>query len=256
MSRDTVRQFLNIVAIIATLVVNILANALPINGQTTASISNRLPILFVPANYVFSIWGLIYLLLLGYAVFQALPAQKTDPTLRRIGWWVIISCIANISWVLLFHYNQFAFSMVAMLVLLVALATIYTRIRAGRDAGSLAESVLVRGTFSIYLGWITVATIANAAYVLFDAQWDGFGIADTTWTILLLVIAALVTSVMLLRHRDLAYTGVIIWALVGIVIKQSDVAPVAITAGLMIALIVAVAVVSRLRPAHKQPALA
>jgi hypothetical protein len=253
MSGDTLRRFLNVVALVSTLVVNGLANALPINGQTTAEISNRLPILFVPANYVFSIWGLIYTLLLGFGIYQALPAQRDNALVRRIGYWFIISCVANITWILMFHYNQFALSMVAMLVLLGSLITIYRRIRAERGPRTLGERIWVYGAFSVYLGWITVATIANAAYVLFDAQWNGFGIADTVWTVLLLLVAGGLTSYILLTRRDLAYAAVILWALVGIVIKQAAIAPVAVAAGAMIAVIVVAAIVSRLRRTPQTP---
>jgi len=247
MTRDSIRQAVNIVALVATLIVNTLSNALPINGQTAAQISNRLPVLFVPANYVFSIWGLIYILLIGFIVYQALPAQRHNALLRRISPWFVLSCAANITWLLFFHYNQFVLSMVVMLVLLYALITIYRHVRAANAAASRAESVWVRGTFSVYLGWITVATIANAAYTLLDAGWGGFGIADTTWTVLLLLVAAALTAYILLTRRDLAYAGVILWALVGIVVKQSAIAPVAITAGLMVAVVLVAAVISLLR---------
>lgn len=256
MARDTVRQLLNIVALGATIVVNVLANALPINGQTTASISNRLPILFVPANYVFSIWGLIYALLIGFAVYQALPAQRTNGVLRRISGWFVLSNIANIAWILLFHYNQFALSMVAMLIVLGSLIMIYRAVQATGEPVSRGFSLWVRGTFSVYLGWISVATIANAAYVLFDAGWNGFGIAESTWAVIMLVVAGGLTSYILLTRRDLAYAAVILWALVGILIKQSAVQPVAITAGVMVALVVAVAVVGWMRPAPTQAARA
>ncbi len=253
MSRDSIRQAINVVALVATLIVNTLSNTLPINGQTAAQISNRLPVLFVPANYVFSIWGLIYVLLIGFVVYQALPAQRHNALLRRISPWFVLSCVANITWLLFFHYNQFALSMVVMLALLFALITIYRHVRSA-GASSRGEAIFVRGTFSVYLGWITVATIANAAYTLLEAGWDGFGIADTTWTLLLLLVAAGLTSYILLTRRDLAYAAVILWALVGIVVKQAAVAPVALTAGIMIAVIVAVAVVSMVRtravPAH------
>ena len=247
MTRDSLRQLMNIVALVATLIVNTLSNTLPINGQTAAEISNRLPVLFVPANYVFSIWGLIYALLIGFGIYQALPAQRDNALLRRISPWFWLSCAANISWLLFFHYNQFPLSMVVMLVLLFALITIYRLIRSAGPSASRVEAIFVRGTFSVYLGWITVATIANAAYVLFDAGWNGFGIPDTTWTVLLLVVAAALTSYILLTRRDLAYAAVIVWALVGIYIKQSAVAPVATTAGLMVAVVVVAAIFATIR---------
>jgi benzodiazapine receptor len=237
MNRDVIRQGVNILALIATLIVNFLSNALPINGQTAAQIANRLPILFVPANYVFSVWGVNYILLIGFTIYQALPAQRENPLLRRVGYWFALSCAANIIWLFLFHYNQFALSMVAMIVLLVALITIYRRVHSG-NVFSTADRIWVQGTFSVYLGWITVATVANAAYVLFDAGWDGFGIAATTWTIIMLLVATAITGYMILTYADWAYAAVIVWALVGIVVKQVDTQVVALTAGAMIVVVV------------------
>lgn len=242
MNRDIVRQFVNITALIGALVMNFLSNTLPLNGQTAAQISNRLPILFVPENYVFSIWGIIYVLLIGFGVYQARPSKREDPAMRRIGYWFALSCVANGVWLLFFHYNQFPLSMVAMVVLLLSLIMIYLRLDIGRRVVSGAEKWWVHTTFSVYLGWITVATVANAAYVLFDAGWDGFGIAASVWTIIMLVIATLITLTMIVIRRDIAYTAVILWALVGIVIKQGATPPVAITAGIMVAAIVVVLV--------------
>lgn len=257
MNRDLLRQSVNVITAIITLTINVLANALPINGQTSAEISNRLPVLFVPANYVFSIWGVIYALLIGFTIYQALPSNRENSLLRRIGYLFALSNVANASWLLFFHYNQFPLSLVAMLVLLVTLITIYRRIHAHTGSLSRWAAVFVRGTFSVYLGWITVATIANAAYVLVDAGWDGFGIADTAWTVLMLVIAGALTTYILLTERDRAYAAVILWALVGIVIKQSETAPVALAAGVVAVLIVAVAVFSMTRSERtlaRQPA--
>jgi hypothetical protein len=238
MNRDVIRQMMVISAMVATMIVNFLSTWLPINGQTAADISNRLPILFVPANYVFGIWGIIYTLLIGFTVYQALPAQRENALLRRIGYWFVASCVANIIWLLFFHYNQFALSMVAMVALLITLIMIYRTIRA---AGSLtnAARIWVQGAFSVYLGWITVATVANASYVLYDANWDGFGMSPAVWAVVMLVIATVITGYIVLQYRDWAYAAVILWALAGIVVKQVDTQLVAITAGVMFAIIAA-----------------
>lgn len=237
MNRDVIRQIFVVLALGATLVVNYLSNALPINGQTAAEISNRLPILFVPANYVFSIWGVIYTLLIGFAVFHALPAQRENPLLRQIGYWFVVSCGANMIWLLFFHYNQFALSMVAMIILLAVLIVIYRTIRS-HGALSNTARLWVQGAFSVYLGWITVATVANASYVLYDAGWDGFGISDIVWTVVMLAIATTITGYIVLRYKDWAYAAVILWALAGIVVKQASTQVVALTAGVMFALII------------------
>lgn len=245
MNRDVVRQFVNIVALVFTLVINSLSQALPLNGQTSAEIANRLPIFFVPANYVFSIWGVIYTLLIAFIVYQALPSQRENPYVRRIGYWFALTCLANGTWLVLFHYNQFALSMVAMVVLLAALLVIYTRIGIGKEAVSRGVHWCVHIPFSTYLGWITVATVANAAYVLYDAGWNGFGISGEVWAAVMLVVAAAITLTIIVTRRDVAYSMVLLWALVGIVVKQSDAPLVAGTAA-AVAVVILLTLVWRL----------
>ena len=125
--KDTLRQISVILTILATIVVNALANALPINGQNTGQISDRFQVYFVPAGYVFSIWGLIYLGLIAFAIFQALPSQRENPRLRRVGWWIALGGLANIAWIFLWHYEQFPLTVIAMLVLLGTLILTYLR---------------------------------------------------------------------------------------------------------------------------------
>lgn len=212
MNRDIVRQFINIVGLVFVFIINGAAEAIPLNGQTSAEISNRLPIYFVPANYVFSIWGVIYVLLTIFTVYQALPSQRENPYLRKIGYWFALTCLANGTWLVLFHYNQFPLSLVAMLILLAALIVIYTRIEVGKVAVSNATRWCIQIPFSVYLGWITVATVANASYVLSDAGWNGFGISGPVWAAIMLVVAAVITLTIIVTRRDAAYTAVLLWA--------------------------------------------
>ena len=245
MNRDVIRQIAVVVSLIITLTANGLANALPINGQTTAEISNRLQILFVPENYVFSIWGVIYTLLIIYVVYQALPSQRENPILRRIGWLFVVSCIANATWIVAFHYNQFLLSFLLIVVVLVSLIGVYIRAGIGTLAVNNKDKWMIHVPFSVYLAWLTVATIANATYVLYDNNWDGFGISPETWAIVMLVIATGIVSWLILRTRDIAYTSVIVWAFIGIVVKQQDYVGVAVTAGVMTAVVIAVLFASR-----------
>lgn len=240
MNRDMLRQFIVIMAFSATLIVNALSNALPLNGQTPADISNRLANLFVPANYVFSIWGVIYTLLIGFVIYQALPSQRTNPLLRQIGYWFVLSCAANITWIFLFHWNQFAWSVLAMLVILFALVMIYIRVGVGTVKLKGAQRWWVQLPFSVYLGWVSVATIANIAYTLMDAGQPNFlGIAGATWATVMLIVAMLLTATLILTRRDLAYSLVIIWALIGIVVAQAETPQVANTAAVMIVMLAA-----------------
>ncbi len=229
-TNDIFRQWVNLIAVILTIVINLLANALPLNGQSTGEISDRFLVYFVPAGYVFSIWGLIYLGLIGFGVFQALPAQRENPRLRSIGYWFLLSCLANIAWIFCWHYNQFVLSLIAMLVLLVSLVVIYQRIGTGHLVVPRQEFWLVQAPFSIYLGWIGVATIANVTDVLYYLNWNGFGISPEIWAVIMLAVAVLLGFIMAWRHADIPYLLVFIWSFVGIAVKQANTPLVAYTA--------------------------
>ncbi len=228
--RDIVRQIVVILGTIAVIVVNALASALPLNGQTTGEISDRFDVYFVPAGYVFAIWGLIYLALIAYSAYQALPAQRENPRLRRTGYLYALSCAANIAWIFLWHWERFPLSLIAMVALLLLLIGIYLWFGTGRTRVAAAETWLVRVPFSIYLGWITVATVANATSVLESIGWDGWGIDPVAWAVIMLVVAAIVASLVSITRGDVAYVAVILWAFAGIAIKHSATPAVAITA--------------------------
>jgi hypothetical protein len=235
--KDTLRQISVILTVIATIVVNVLANALPINGQNTGAISDRFQVYFVPAGYVFSIWGIIYIGLIAYAIFQALPAQRENPRLRSTGWWVSFGGLANITWIFLWHYEQFPLTLIAMLVLLATLIITYLRLGTGRSTVSKAETWAARVPISIYLGWITVATIANLTQVLYYLNWGGFGISAVYWMWIVLGAVFVIVSLMNFTRRDIAYTAVILWALAGIAIKFASVPLVSVPTWITFALV-------------------
>ena len=228
--KDIFRQVLVVVSTLAVIVVNALANALPFNGQTTGEVSDGFDVYFVPAGYVFSIWGLIYLALIAFSVYQALPGQRDNPRLRRIGYLYVLSCLANIAWLFLWHWEYFAFTLVAMVALLLLLIGIYLLLGTGRTRVRGVETWLVRVPFSIYLGWITVATIANVTSLLDHLGWNGWGISPVAWAVIMLVVAIIVASLVSITRGDIAYVAVIVWAFAGIAVKHSDTQAVAITA--------------------------
>lgn len=249
--KDLVRQIIVILSIVATIVINILANTLPLNGLNTGEISDRFQVYFVPAGYVFSIWGLIYIGLIAYAVFQALPSQRENPRMRHTGYWVAASGLANIAWIFLWHYEQFPWTLVAMFSLLGILIVTYQRLGTGLTSVSVAETWAARVPFSIYLGWITVATVANITSVLYFLNWNGFGISPETWMIIVLVAVIVIAGLVSLTRRDIAYNLVILWALVGIAVKHSTVALIS-TAAIISALLVAIILIySLLRRKNK-----
>ncbi|MEI6509439.1 MAG: tryptophan-rich sensory protein [bacterium] len=221
MNKNLVRQWVNVIAVLAVIVINILANALPLNGQNTGAISDRFAVFFVPAGYVFSIWGLIYIGLLLFAIYQALPSQRENPRLVKIGYWFAFSSLANIAWLFLWHYLQFTWTIFAMLALLVSLLVIYLRLGVGKTIVPSSERWMVQAPISIYLGWISVATIANATQLLDFLKWNAWGISPEFWAVILLAIATVLSSAMSFRRGDIAYSLVIAWAFVGIALKHT-----------------------------------
>lgn len=243
MNRDLLRQGVTVAALLVTLVMNALASLLPLAGRTTAEVSDLFPVLFVPAGYVFAIWGLIYLGLAAFAVYQALPAQREHPRLRRIGYLFAASCLLNSLWLVAWHTLQITLSLLMMVGLLLTLIAIYQRLRP-RDGAPRLERVLVDAPFSLYLGWITVATVANASIALYHAGWGGWGLPDAFWGVL--TVAAALAVALRMVGRDTIFVLVVVWALVGIFVKQQDTAVMAFTALLAAVALVALWVRHRL----------
>lgn len=244
---DRLRQWLVMIALLATLVINTLSTTLPINGRTPGEISDSFPVRFTPAGYVFAIWSVIYLGLIAYAVYQARPSQRATPQLRAVGWPFVLTCLANSAWIFAWHYGFFPLSLGLMLVLLGTLIIIYRRLWPAYINATAGERWTTHIPFRIYLGWITVATIANTTVVLYDQGWRGAPFSEPLWAAIMIGVATLVGLVFALCFRDAAYTLVLVWALIGIYVKQHDAPLVAYTAA-GLALVLALAVVYTIRP--------
>ena len=216
--------FLNSIAVIATIVVNTLAVVLPLNGKETGQLSDNIPNLFVPSGITFSIWSVIYIFLIMFMLYQILDLTKKTKQdnvyLGKIGFWFISASIANIVWIFLWHYEYVTLSLFAMLLLFASLLLIYQRLKIGLTNTILKEKIAVHITISIYLGWITVATIANVTAVLVKLGVGGLFLGEASWAILVIAVATIITILIILRRGDYAFSLVIIWALIGIAIKR------------------------------------
>ena len=227
MSNDRLRQVLVIAGIAFALALNGAANALPINGQTTAEISDRFRVFVTPAGYVFAIWGLIYLGQLAFVAQTLRPSKLEDPLLRKIGLWPAVIGFLNGIWILFWHYEIFPVTVVVMVALLASLIVLYrtagfeTSARPGSGLGA-TDRWLVQVPFSLYLGWITVATIANVAAVGNWAAIPTFGVASELVAAVVLAVGLVIAATVMLRTADVAYGGVIVWAYVGIAIKEAS----------------------------------
>jgi hypothetical protein len=231
------RQLLNILGLLFALLINYLANALPLNGIATGEISDAIPALFTPAGYVFAIWGIIYLGLIGFTVYQALPAQKNNPRLEKIGYWFFLSSLLNGIWIFLWHYGQIALSVLVMLGLLYSLLMVYTRSEIGLVRPRRLEAWTLDIPFGIYLGWISVATIANISALGVVSGWNGFGLSPVFWTISVILVGVLLAFAMIVRRKEIAYPLVLVWAFAGIYAVRQDVPAVAWTAAAAAAVI-------------------
>jgi len=230
-------RFGNIAAFIITLAINSLANTTVLNGRTTGQVSDLYPTLVTPAGYVFAIWGIIYALLLAFVIYQALPSQKDKPFQNQIGIIFILSSLFNCVWLFLWQYDFITESVIVMFALLATLIAIYSRLNIGKAKVPLKEKLLVHLPFSVYLGWITIAAIANVASALVSANWGGFGLSPEIWAVTVLTVALVITLAVIVKRRDIAYSLVIVWALGGIAVKQNTSQNVVTTAEIAIGVI-------------------
>jgi len=217
-------SFLNFIGFLAVVTVNALAVLLPINNRTTQELSDKYPNLFVPAGITFSIWGIIYLLLLLFIIYQFVVAFRKSSDERgifeKIGILFLISCIFNVAWILAWHYEIVWLSLIIMVLLLISLISIYVRLGTGRPQIKNSEKILANIPFSVYLGWITIATIANATAFLVKINWNKFGISDQLWAVIVIAAGVIITLAIVFSRNDIFYCFVVIWALVGILLKR------------------------------------
>ena len=217
--RNLILQIGNIIAFLVMLVFNYVSNSGAINGETMGSVSAEYSNLFTPAGYAFSIWGLIYFGLLCFIIFLSGSFYKDDrgrATVKQVGFWFIISCILNTFWILAWLNHFVGLSVLIMLLLLISLIMIIFKTRMELDDAPLSTIACVWWPFSFYSGWITVALIANTAAWLNALGWDGFGISELTWTIIMIG-AALVINLIITwtrNMREFALVGA--WGLVAV----------------------------------------
>jgi hypothetical protein len=215
-------KWVNIVAFVFLVLINSLAGSTKIlGGKNTAEISDAYPTLVTPAGFTFSIWGVIYTLLGVFIVYQALPNNKGQKYREKIGWLFVYNILINIAWLFLRQYEYLSFSVVLMFLLLINLIVINLNLDIGNSKISLSEKIAVQAPFSVYLGWISIATIANMSVFLTSIGWDGFRINQEIWAILIILVALIITILNIVTRKDLAFGLVVIWALVGIGVNQT-----------------------------------
>ncbi len=215
-------QVVNVGTLVLVLVVNGMAGAGTLSGQSIGAIANRYTTYFLPANWVFGIWSLIYLWLLGFVAYQALPAQRRSGFVERVGPWWLISCLLNMAWVVAFSFSRFGTAMVVMVALLLCLILMGERLGAHRGGVSRGDRILGAYPFAFYLSWISVALIANTSQYLTYLEWGGWGIGERAWSVVMMVAATGLGLLMVVRRGVWLFPLVVGWALAGIADRYSN----------------------------------
>ncbi len=268
MQNDKLRQFLVVFSIVSMIVVNYLSNTGIFGGQTNGDISAKYHTLITPAGWAFSIWGIIFLGLLAFAVYQAIPSQRENPRFRAVGWWVVLNAVCNAVWSPLFNNERIGLALLVILVMLFSLVIIEQRLLARRHVPVVApdldaslpespagpaETWLARVPFSIYFGWLTVATILNVAVYLKATEFDLSGLGEQGWAIGVLVFGLVVGAFVFNRYRAVAYILVFAWAYAAIAAEQQGEGQIPLIAGALAVGAVALAiagVISKKTPAY------
>ncbi|MDJ0710162.1 MAG: hypothetical protein QNJ14_07235 [Woeseiaceae bacterium] len=210
----------NLVAFAIVILLNVLSNALPINDQSMTEISAKYPSLFTPAGFTFSIWGVTYLSLLVFVIWQALPTQRTSTKVADVSRLFQINCLLNALWIVVWHYDQLALSLLIILGMLVTLVLIYRRLLQSLIDAPFTQHLVLYLPFSLYTSWITLATIANASALQTGSGWDDVGLTAVQWTLLKLAIAGAIAATMIVKLRDIPFALVVAWAAYGISVMQ------------------------------------
>ena len=219
-------QIANIIAFVATVFINYLSNTGAINGTTIGDVSDSMKNLFTPAGYAFSIWGLIYVMLLGFVIYQSrslFTKVRDDVFVLQTGWWFVLSCFANMMWILFWLYGFIEFSILAIFVLLFSLLKIVMKNRMELWDAPISVIAFLWWPFVFYSGWVTVASITNVSAYLTSIEWNGLGISETTWVITMIIIAGIINFTVIWNRnmREFALVGA--WALVAIAVSDWDI---------------------------------
>jgi len=220
------RPVLTLAAVLGAIAVNGYSNVNPPGGMNVGEMSNTVfaDVLLTPASWAFTIWALIYIALIAFGVYQLFPAQRNNPKLAPHSYFLVLASLAQCLWIYLFLDRQFVLALLAMLEILVLLLAFYLRINHRPWTGTRQPAIprkerwLIHRPISLYLGWISIATVLNVALTLFSQDWEGWGLPPVLWTVLMMGVAAELGLLMLLRRKDGTFATVVVWALVWIAI--------------------------------------
>lgn len=210
-------RWLNAFGLAVVIAVNYLADRIPIGGKTTGEIAAEYPVLIQPAPYAFGIWLVIYALLTGFILYSFTPQGRESRAVASVNPYFLYSCFFNVAWIFAWHALKITSSVIIIFALLASIAAIYSRVRSkSAPPPSKADRLWVRLPFSVYLGWICVASIVNVAVALYAAGWESYGLSAETWTLIMLTITVLLALGIGLRYRDSFVMAIFVWAIIAI----------------------------------------
>ena len=223
-------QVINVAVLILVLWANGAAGSGALSGESIGVVANRYPSYFLPENYVFGVWSLIYLGVIVFVLYQALPVARTSVSLSALGWGWVVNGALNIVWVVLFSFSMFVPAWLVMIALLVNLIWIHERIGFGTRQHSWPERVCIVWPFGLYLAWISVALISNTFQLVTYIGWNGFGIDGTIWSAAMMVVGTALSAFMVLHRGNWLFPVTFAWAFVGLASRYADIPLIANTA--------------------------
>jgi hypothetical protein len=216
---------LNLFSVILVIAVNYISQAIRLNDTTIGEISSKYDNLFTPASYAFAIWGIIFLSLLGYGIFQvrlAFFSDKPNAFIEQTGYWFLVANMLNCVWVIAFVYNYTGLSVLIMLGILFSLIKIIGNTNMERWDAPKSTIAFVWWPICLYSGWISVATIANISAYLTKIGWEGAPFSEVSWTILMIVIATILNLIIIWKRNMREFAAVGVWALFAIFVRHKE----------------------------------
>jgi hypothetical protein len=216
-------SIINFVVVLAVIFCNYYFNAIGINGNTVGSLSDQYDNLFTPAGYAFAIWGLIFLSILVQAIFfliRAFRPEKDQTFIRQIGLRMAFANVLNIAWLFVWLNELTGVSVVIMLAFLITLTAIILRLNMERWDAPLKVLAFVWWPICLYIGWISVATIANISAYLTKTGFTGGPFSEVTWATIMIVVATLLALFMIYTRNMREFGAVVVWALVAIAVRH------------------------------------
>ncbi len=214
-------------AYILMVAVNILAEALPINGVTTGEVSARYQTLITPAAGTFLIWIAIYVMLLLYTLYQCGVFQwgegrgpcATELT-QAIAPFYALSSLCNALWIISWHYELILVCFVLIAALVYSLVRIMIILH--RERLCMKEKLFAFVPFSVYTAWCIIATFVNAAALLVSLNWGGWGVSPQMWAVAALLVLTALGIYLMFRRKSAAIGLVFIWAYGGILVAHTS----------------------------------